>query len=798
LAGLAIGALLAVVIPAEFAASAPVIVASDSFARTVANGWGTTSVGGAWTVTADKSTKTTVASGSASISGLARARAVTATLKGVKASDIDLQATLSVASNSPLFYEALEGRRQSDGSAYRGRLNVAAGGRTDLSVSRVNGKTETALGRMTLPYTLAKGSRVRTELKITGTNPVTLSARSWVIGKALPAWQIQTTDSSAQRVSAAGAVGLWEYASGQTPSPVATGVDDFVATRDPDSGTPAPTPTPTVPTPPAGVEPARGSIAVGSATYAVPAGALIVSPSGSDSAAGTLAAPLATLGAAVSRATAGSTVVLRAGVYNQSVVIPASKTGITIQAYPREAVWFDGSRPITSWSRTGSTWTTTGWSTFFDNTLDGIADNPLFVGAANPLAARADQVFVNGAQLTQVATSSAVVAGTFAVNQSAKTITIGTDPQGKEVRASNLTQAIYSTAEKTTLQGFGVRRYATPYNVHGAVRLGAQGSTARNLVLQDDATTGIQVAGDAMTLDHLTVTNNGMQGVAANRSYGFSLTNSILSGNNSQQFNSVPVSGGLKITRSRGVTVSNNDVTDNKSFGLWFDESCYDVTVTGNTVTGNGLHGIELEISQHAIVADNVVTGNAKSGIRLLDTGDTQIVNNDIGSNGVFGIQLSQDARREADASVPGHDPRRPFPDPSFSWLTQDVTIANNSFGSGGQFQIYALDNHTGIPVDKWRLTITGNLFNLHLTSQQALIMAWGLSDNVAFTRFNDVASLAAAKGPSWKNSETVAVLPLSGMRSAVASAAPTALALPADVAAAIGQPVGVRHVGAF
>ena len=49
--------------------------------------------------------------------------------------------------------------------------------------------------------------------------------------------------------------------------------------------------------------------------------------------------------------------------------------------------------------------------------MDGIADNPGFVDPAHPMAARPDQVFVDGAALTQVATAAQVTVGTFAVDQ---------------------------------------------------------------------------------------------------------------------------------------------------------------------------------------------------------------------------------------------------------------------------------------------------------------------------------------------------------------------------------------------
>lgn len=388
-------------------------------------------------------------------------------------------------------------------------------------------------------------------------------------------------------------------------------------------------------------------------------------------------------------------------------------------------------------------------------------------------------VFSDGTQLTQVAAPSAVVPGTFAVDQAAHTITVGSDPSGHDLRASNQMQAIYAKSVGTTLEGFGVRRYATPYNVRGALRLGGVGETARNIVIEDSATTGMNFEADDITLDHLTVTRSGMQGLGGNSTYGTTLANSVVSYANDEHFNESPVSGGVKITRSRDLVIKNNDFVDNYSFGLWLDESCLDPHITDNTVSGNSGHGVEVEISAGAIIADNTATSNGKSGIRLLDTSDSQIYNNSIGDNGVFGVQLSQDSRRESDLSVPGHDPRQPEPDPDFTWLTQNDTVANNAFGTGGQFQVYALDNWTNIPVDNWHLAITGNLFNSQPTSSQPTMVAWGGSNNVTLDRFSTPGALASAKGPSWKNGQTSSVEPLGSMSSALAQAASTAVPLP-------------------
>ena len=162
---------------------------------------------------------------------------------------------------------------------------------------------------------------------------------------------------------------------------------------------------------------------------------------------------------------------------------------MTIQNYPGEAVWFDGSVPITNWAQAGyhlghlrldSHSSAQPWAATPRSRPDS--------SAANTMAANPDEVFVNGTQLKQVSSAAKVVDGTFYVSDAANTITIGSDPSGKDVRASDLAQAIILSGPNSVIQGIGVRRYANGYEKGGAVRIGNTGGTIRNVVIQDVAT----------------------------------------------------------------------------------------------------------------------------------------------------------------------------------------------------------------------------------------------------------------------------------------------------------------------
>ncbi|PPF85574.1 hypothetical protein C5B96_05765 [Subtercola sp. Z020] len=538
----------------------------------------------------------------------------------------------------------------------------------------------------------------------------------------------------------------------------------------------------------------QGSAPVGSLGYPIYSTAIFVSVgSGNDANQGTLRSPLKTVARAIEKASAGDQLVLRAGVYHEAVTIPTNKP-LIIQSYPREAVWFDGSTRLSDFRQSGSTWVASNWTFAPTNVMDGVADNPGFVDSAHPMAARPDQVFYDGVAMTQVGSAGQVTKGTFFVDRGAKTLTIGSNPAGHKVAASDLGQAIYVKAPGSIIQSLGVRRYATSYGDRSAIRLANADITARNLVIEDNAMIGVNVEQNNVTLDHLTIQRSGLMGVGANASYGLVIENSEITRNNSEQFKPAPVSGGIKVTRSRGVTITGNNTSNNWGSGIWLDESCWDVKVTNNVSSNNQYTGIQLEISGNAIIANNQLS-NQQFGLQLFDANDVKVFNNSIGNNSKFGVRIYQDQRRQADPSFAGHDPRQKIPDPTVPWVTKNITIANNAFGAGGFFQIWALDAVTHIPADRMGITVTGNLFNRRTSMSQSTLLAWGGSDNSSITRYDTAASMLT-KNSAFRNTETGSSLSLTGMTSAILSAASGALALPADVAAAVGRSTGVKKVG--
>lgn len=793
------------------AASATQASVSDNFSRTTSNGWGSATTGGPYSIWHSSNVKMAVNNGQARVTGLAAGGSSLATLKSVSTTDVSAQGDITftkLPTSKATVYTALEVRRQADGSSYRGRLVGKTDGVASVQISRLNKGKETHLGSFNLPFEVKPGQQVRLELQATGSSHVALSARAWLVGQKIPAWQLSKLDRTSDRIQASGNFGFWTYASGSNSGPVDLAIDNLklatAAGEQPEQSGPPISQLPDLSTPPILEDTAppqtssssRGAVSLGSAKYAVPSNAIYVSPGVTGSQTGSKSAPFSSIQKAIDTAKDGQTIVLRGGTYHQSAVVPYGKDNLTIQNYPGEKVWMDGTKTIAEWKKSGKTWIASGWTPSFSNKLLGVNNNTRFVDPKHPMAAHPDMVFINGKQLKQVASAAAVGPGTFAVNYSTDQLIIGDDPKNKSVKASALGQALSIVGKDTTVQGFGIRGYATAYDgERAALQMQNVGATVQNMHILDNAMTGLAIQNNDSTVDNVTATGNGMLGIAVNAAYNSAVTDTVASDNNVEKFKPEPVAGGIKITRSRGMTVDNIEVNRNTGMGLWLDESVYDFTVTNVQANNNTSAGIEAELSSKGIIANNEALNN-KIGILIFDTGNVKIYNNDLGGNSLMGLQLSQDERRQSNKSFAGHDPRRPVPDTTVPWLTQNIEVVNNVFDKAGSFQFYALDKATGISADKMNITIKGNLFTARPTTSTATMVAWGGSDNKKLYRYETPASLSSAKSSTWKNFQTSTAKSIASMDADRDKAASIATPLPTDVAKAIGSLSGEKVVG--
>lgn len=218
--------------PVTVTAPAVTVVASDTFSRTVASGWGTAPTGGAWTVSAAMfsvdGTRGLVTLPAASKGPVAR-------LASVSERDVSIVTdfALDQVPVGGTYYHQVLARMSGTTSYYMLTARIETTGALRVYVSRVVSGTETVL--RTVAYTsfgYAAGERLSMRLDVSGTGTTNLAAKVWRATGTEPATaQVTATDTTAV-LQSAGAIGIRAYTgSGMTSLPLVVSVGGFRAER---------------------------------------------------------------------------------------------------------------------------------------------------------------------------------------------------------------------------------------------------------------------------------------------------------------------------------------------------------------------------------------------------------------------------------------------------------------------------------------------------------------------------------------------------------------------------------------
>lgn len=550
-----------------------------------------------------------------------------------------------------------------------------------------------------------------------------------------------------------------------------------------------------------------GAPAPGSMSYTVPTGAVFAAPGGSDTASGSQAAPVRTIARALAIAPSGGTVVLRAGTYHESLVIGRK---VTIQNYPGEAAWLDGSVKITGWVKDGSAWRHDGWTPRFDasvgfnkGAVDGASAGWQWLNPSYPMAAHPDQVFFNGTQLRQVASRSQVVAGTFYLDESTSRLYVGSDPTNVEVRGTTLARAMRILGPGTLIRGIGVRRYAPSIWHIGAVTIEAAKVRLNHVTITDSATIGVGVVASDVCFWRVSILRSGLLGVHASYADRLLIRRSRIDNNNTERFNSAPVSGGIKSGRTRTLTVKDSSVSNNLGQGYWSDESVYDTRILNSNLVGNRAAGVFLEISARGTIANNIISGNGGDGVKINNTSTVTIYNNTVVRNG-RALNLVQDTRLPSNTSY-GHDSRYPN-DPEMTWLTGPVTVRNNVIGlptSSATCVLCVEDYSFKRTAAQMGVTSNGNVFNRPSSTSTRWLTVWSRGsinvDPAVYTTLPGHKSGTGQDSTSLGYDGSTVVATDSTLSSTVQGKASTvAVPLPSSIATLTDLTSGVRRLGAF
>jgi hypothetical protein len=531
-----------------------------------------------------------------------------------------------------------------------------------------------------------------------------------------------------------------------------------------------------------------GALPLGTTAYAIPSTNIVyLSKTGNDSNSGTISSPKATLTSAVGAVTSGGTVVVRGGEYNEGYASPSGKA-VTIQAYPGEVVWFDGSRVASAWTNNGNgTWTTAYTENFARFAVDGYPGLPF----RNYI----DQCWVDGVALSQIEDATTPGAGQFSVNQAADTLTIGANPTGKEVRVSDITQFLIASG-RVNLLGIGVRRYSPP-GVEGLNAMAFYGGTSEDTVIENCWFTDSAMAGLAWSKSRFRVSQNtfqdcGYSGVMVTKSDGMTFNNNLIRRFNLNGWHGQPATGAIKITRSDSFEVYQN-YTDTPAYDcptIWLDVSNTRFKVYNNVTRGG--EGMNLELND----------GGFYGGVQYT----SWIVNNDTknihpGCNGnisywnnrLAGYNLGLNIKQDRGMNTGAGDNRTPEECP---WINQNLEVVNNEWGAPDPAGNYKIQFLAYDDQPKYRRgldmfdRIEGNRF---YTTPPGSMAQMGKIDGFRET-YNTPAALDAAPAIVGDNSCVGPNRQGSGPLTAADHAG--AVPMPAVVAEMMNLPVGTKLVG--
>ena len=784
---------------------------------------------------------TSVSGSEGRVTNILGGRSFRAYQKAVAAEDTEVRAEFTVPAAKDFIY-TIEARKQADLSAYLARGRIDSAGKLHIEVLRTQGAALTMLKEMTLETPVVVGQKLTLKLSTTGEAPVIVRGKVFVSGTTEPGWQVTFLDSAAAALKTPGYAGLQAYNGGAnaainlatqaftvtdtTPEPdpepsVEPGGSTSPApgggttSPTPGGGTTSPTPgggTPTIappPPPPVKLATRHGADPVGSATYPVPSNALFVSPTaGDDTFPGTQDKPFRTLNKALTKNWSGQTIVLRAGTYHESVLVAPGRAA-TIQPYPGEKVWFDGTRPVTGFTKSGTGVVAGGWTTEFDNSPtytkgqpDGTAVGWTWLDPKYPLAANPDMVWIGDEEQTQVGSVAALVPGTFYVDYAADKLYLGSDPGDREVRASDLQVAFSLRAPGTVLRGFGIQRYADSVWQQGVISSYWERMTLDNMTVLDSATGGVGFFKPGSVIKNTTIDGSGQIALHANQADDLVLDNLSITDSNDEHFNPAPSPGGIKITQTRGVTLKNSELLRTYGSQFWTDQSTFNINVFGNEILDGSRYGVVLEISSTATVADNIIAGNAFDGVLVANTDKVHIWNNTLVGNRKA-IAFAQDSRRIEQLAVSGHDPRRTQPDLSMPWVIGNSTIGNNVMSAGSTsgalvaYEVYELISNAS----DLGISTNGNVYSQTALGVPNATAVWARkgSQPYHFIMLDDFRDNTGQErtsiNPMLSTPVDGAYRPVSSVASKVGAVAQP---LPSEVADRIGKPTGEKYLGAW
>jgi nitrous oxidase accessory protein NosD len=328
---------------------------------------------------------------------------------------------------------------------------------------------------------------------------------------------------------------------------------------------------------------------------------------------GTSASPFGTITAAIAAASAGQSILVRAGTYREAVTV---NKAVTIQGASGATI--KGSEVLTGWSVDGTgLWgathaagaqtpaTVDGWATMLPESAAG---------------ATSDAVYLDGVELQPVSSTGACTTGKF--HQAVGRLYLGDDPTGKTVEVAERGFCLKFTADNATVRGLTVRHCRNVAQGGAMVQLNDRtGITLEDNDLGYASAAVLDISSTDSTVTGNVVHHGGQLGVTG-KAFGLSFSGNEVYENNTRGYDPAWEAGGSKFHQGgaadlatapyQGLAIHGNTFRDNVGPGLWLDVYVNGATIRRNRVHGNGWQGINVELSKNVEVGgpDGVADAN--------------------------------------------------------------------------------------------------------------------------------------------------------------------------------------------
>ncbi|HSJ28850.1 MAG TPA: S-layer homology domain-containing protein, partial [Acidimicrobiia bacterium] len=371
-------------------------------------------------------------------------------------------------------------------------------------------------------------------------------------------------------------------------------------------------------------------------------------PSASDANTGTAESPLRTIQQAVERASAlrrsgqAVRILIGPGVYREHVNVGHSTSDapqLLIEAKSPGTVRVTGTDVWTGWQSAASGVYAREWP--FDWSP---------AGGVSEIVGRREMAFHDGVRLQQVLSFSALVPGSFFVDQPAGRIYVavsGGAPASIEVSVRPQVLKV-DGAKNVTIRGVEFSGAASAFG-GSAVQITNVGRVqfVDNLV-RDNSWVGVSLTTSSdVTVDSSRINHNGGGGMNVFKVPGVQLLSTETSGNNWRGVRGDYIGltiAGVKVVGSHDFTVDGHTAVGNHTRGLWFDYDVPGLVVRNSRLCGNLSDGLFIEASQGpSTVSNTVLCDNGRYGLLIANGRSVTLTSSTMCGNGSSGLRLETD-----------------------------------------------------------------------------------------------------------------------------------------------------------